>query len=1111
MSDRALPPLSASVKLLVRELASGDHVRFPVAEPTAASIGSGPHTQEEQTIYLAELLSRSPPSVVARFLMPEATSLVTVEVQIPREGLPRKLEMEAPIAFACVVVPGDRGRWVFVPRIQQIIHVPEKSELEEVVKTEIARLVGAKGLSGQEYLDLLPGQRESLETLTVELERRERNPEGRAASLHRRLLEVAKKKAAIGALETVGRPMARIAGADKGPDAVGVAPALESLGALLGGTARQSVLLLGPELAGKSALFQTWYRREGRQRLVYATSGAQLIAGMSGLGQWQERVRRVFDAAELLDAILYFDDLADLFNDNAKGWVDLASAIRPYLQDGRVRVVGELSPEQLSAFEGRDVGFFAALARVRVAGLDQKGAKEALLSRLAFMKKEEPDAPSVSLEAITTLLDLAQRYLPYRPFPGKAVRLLESTLALAERSRRPDGSFPEIGPELVLDAFSLDSGIPTFLLREDRALFRGQVIDRFRERLIGQTEAIERVVDTICVVKAGLQPTGKPLASFLFIGPTGVGKTELARSLADFLFGSPERLIRFDMSEYADPLAAERLIRGTAGADGLLTRQIRQQPFSVLLLDEIEKAHGSVFDLLLQVAGEGRLTDAKGRTTYFHNTIIVMTSNLGAAHRQRPIGIGAEERRSEDYYQKAVDQAFRPEFVNRLDRIIVFSPLSREEVRSVADIAVRRLGRRRGLSEQAATLDIDAPALSLLAEEGYAGAYGARALRRHLDDALVAPAARLLSAHPQEGRGAELRVRPRESAVQRSLGSSLEDGSLRFQLIRADRARAEPKDATLETVLGLRRELARARASATIQQTKEQIDTLVAQLAQLGSKKDRRSGVDAEMLRADLGRLQGLWDPAERAFQDLLAAEELAMRGYFLGQDPEEQVALAKESSLIYRRKLVFLFVASDPDPSQILLRVREMDEGRPLSNYLPALLAEASQRGWAVTAHLRGDKPKGPSTWPPERPYGPPRTSKEVMEQALSRDRRPLDLLLFVDGPHAGSLLALEDGLHRLKGEGGKVDPSHFLVSTVLRRTVLADQEWLSLFPHEPPAEGLGKRPAQRELDRQFGRLRLGNAPETLAIDDYSEYWDQFLDIAYLQLMNAELQEAAS
>ena len=196
-----------------------------------------------------------------------------------------------------------------------------------------------------------------------------------------------------------------------------------------------------------------------------------------------------------------------------------------------------------------------------------------------------------------------------------------------------------------------------------------------------------------------------------------------------------------------------------------------------------------------------------------------------------------------------------------------------------------------------------------------------------------------------------------EGRANKMLGPSLDQGGLRFQPVRRDRTQTGAADEALETVFALRSELAKARSSGPVQQIKEQLDTLIAQLSQVGGKKDRRAGADAAMLQGDYARLSRLWDPAEQQFQDLLAAEELAMRAYFSGQNPEEQVQLAREFAVQYRRKLVYLFLAADPDPSQIVLRLREVDEGRPLADWLPPLLSLAETMKWALVPHVWGDK----------------------------------------------------------------------------------------------------------------------------------------------------------
>ena len=249
------------------------------------------------------------------------------------------------------------------------------------------------------------------------------------------------------------------------------------------------------------------------------------------------------------------------------------------------------------------------------------------------------------------------------------------------------------------------------------------------------------MVDVLATVKAGLSPAGRPVSSMLFIGPTGVGKTETAKALAEFMYRSPTRMIRIDMSEYIDVQAVDRLIGGSLASEGLLTAKIREQPFSVVLLDEFEKAHASFFDLLLQVLGEGRLTDGAGRVADFSNAIVLMTSNLGVDSfgRASPGFQPAGERlqQSERHFVARVREFVRPEFFNRIDRIVPFSPLDRATIRAIAHRELDKVRSRDGIRYRRLALDVDPAVVDFLADRGYEPQYGARPLQRAIDRRLV--------------------------------------------------------------------------------------------------------------------------------------------------------------------------------------------------------------------------------------------------------------------------------------------------------------------------------------------------------------------------------------
>ena len=322
---------------------------------------------------------------------------------------------------------------------------------------------------------------------------------------------------------------------------------------------------------------------------------------------------------------------------------------------------------------------------------------------------------------------------------GKAAELrygripeAEKKLAEAENSQASTSEYSqmmlkeEVGPDDVAEVVEAWTGIPAGRMLESEGQKLLRMEDELAQNVVGQEDAVKAVSDAVRRARAGVADPNRPLGSFLFLGPTGVGKTELAKALAQFLFDDKHAIIRIDMSEYGEKHSVARLIGAPPGyvgyeSGGQLTEAIRRRPYSVILFDEVEKAHPDVFDVLLQVLDEGRLTDGQGRTVDFRNTILILTSNLGAGGTQEQI-------------MQAVKHNFKPEFVNRLDDIIVFSALHPDQLKGIVDIQLRELAER--LSARRLTLDVDDAARMWLAERGYDPAYGARPLRRLIQQAI---------------------------------------------------------------------------------------------------------------------------------------------------------------------------------------------------------------------------------------------------------------------------------------------------------------------------------------------------------------------------------------
>ena len=525
---------------------------------------------------------------------------------------------------------------------------------------------------------------------------------------------------------------------------------LEELERALNDSRRRPVALIGPMQVGKSALVHEYvYRRvkeRGRvqkERQVWNLSPQRLISGMSYVGQWEERVLAILKEARKRKHVLYFDEFLGLYQAGVSASSDLnvANVMRPHIEQREVTLLAEMTPENFRILQEQDRSFadLFYLIHVKEPSLEQNLK---ILMRL-IRELEGLHRCEFHPEALPLIIDLQRRYARQAAFPGKAARFLEE-LAVKHQKKK-------IHSETVLDDFHLTSGLSLALLDDRISLTRSEVFDALKQQVIGQQEALAAMADTVSIAKARLNDPTRPLASLLFLGPTGVGKTQCAKALAAYLFGDEKRLLRFDMNEYVEAGAVSRLVGTFRQPEGLLTSTIRHRPFAVILLDEIEKAHPDVFDLLLQVLDDARLTDALGRTADFSNAIIILSSNLGVRDSGSKIGfheIEAGEMASS--FLKAAEDFFRPEFFNRLDRIIPFSSLSAEEIERICRLLLEQVLQREGLVRRKCLLDIDPQVLKHVAREGYQPQLGARALKRAIERRISRPvAAKLAGMNPE--------------------------------------------------------------------------------------------------------------------------------------------------------------------------------------------------------------------------------------------------------------------------------------------------------------------------------------------------------------------------
>jgi ATP-dependent Clp protease ATP-binding subunit ClpA/protein subunit release factor A/predicted RNase H-like HicB family nuclease len=761
--------MKLAVRLFIQK---HDNRSYTVTVPTFPGISAYGPTLEECKEELAEVLikrlSELSPESYQHVALKPSQSLEKVIVELrPTDQHGKRRRESLKLTVSLLMTPDEGQILINVPRLRHpplAFYVPSREELHAIAQLELIQYF--HGASFETLLAYQAARQESIDVLEVEFKPKKATEK-----------EDEEEESSFWALKQSGTNLTAQASEGQLRRAFRREAEVDAVLSAIAGERRPSILLLGQSGVGKTAIAHEVARRIKRKeapealhdRQVWAVTGASLLAGCTYIGQWQEKLNDVVREVRKKRHILFIEDLPSLSEAGrySKSDDNMADFLKAHVQSGDVIIIGESSPERLRRAEQLTPGF---VAQFRTLEITPTGEADTL-SILTAVSRELERSEDVRLEpsALEAAVELTNRFLPYRAQPGKAITLLEQMAAEANRKRAADVR-PVLRRQETIASFTAQTGLPEFIVADNQPLDLQVVWEHFADRIIGQRQAIDAMVDLIATVKAGLSDPEKPLGTFLFIGPTGVGKTQLAKTLAQYLFGDEKRMVRFDMSEYSDPAGVRRLIGlPGSGQEGELTGRVRNQPFCVLLLDEFEKADPQIYDVFLQVMGEGRLTDASGQTTSFQNAIIVLTSNLGASAKdQRRIGLADERRRTKDegnedamtqpssfvlrpssgeYWQRKIEEFFRPEFVNRIDHVAL------DEV-AMRQIARRELGEvllRDGFVRRNVLVEIDENVIDLLIEQGFNPLYGARPLKRAVEKLIVLPLARFLSSRDKPG------------------------------------------------------------------------------------------------------------------------------------------------------------------------------------------------------------------------------------------------------------------------------------------------------------------------------------------------------------------------
>jgi ATP-dependent Clp protease ATP-binding subunit ClpC len=621
-------------------------------------------------------------------------------------------------------------------------------------------------------------------------------------------------------IDQLGMDLTAAARASKLDPVIGRAKEIERVIQILSRRTKNNPALIGEPGVGKTAIVEGLAQRIASgdvpetlmgKRLLTLDIGS-LVAGTKYRGEFEERLKKIIEEVKNSgNCVLFIDELHTLVGAGAaEGAVDAANILKPSLARGELQTIGATTLDEYRKYIERD----AALERRFQPVLVEEPSVEETIEILKGIKEryEQHHRLEISEEALKAAAELAARYVPDRFLPDKAIDLVDEAASRVRMQRasappsykemlrslesvqnekeaaisaqqyelaaeyrdqeaklraklekiesgwqtQQNADKPVVTSEDIAHVVAMWTGIPVMRIAEEESSRLLKMEEALHGRVKGQDEAVNFVAKAVRRARAGLKDPRRPIGSFIFLGPTGIGKTELARALAEFMFGSEEALVRIDMSEFMERHSVARLVGAPPGyigyeEGGQLTEAVRRKSYSVILLDEIEKAHPEVFNILLQIMDDGRLTDAKGRKVDFRNTVIIMTSNVGAEliRRESVLGFNVprdQVQNAKDQYERMKDKVltemkklFRPEFLNRIDATIVFSALGREQIREIIDLLLARVQQQ--LTEQTMTLEVTEAAKDVLMDKGFDQVFGARPMRRAIQNLIEDPLA----------------------------------------------------------------------------------------------------------------------------------------------------------------------------------------------------------------------------------------------------------------------------------------------------------------------------------------------------------------------------------